>query len=883
MQSKQGFNGNQGEIRTKAILSKKFICNDKSVDIDGTDIEIEFPPENGKLTIKDRILIRGRIQAKYFENNNEVKIAKEYVIDEDGIRTEFFAFLHTDQGDDETYFFFTAKEIVENFRLRPESKSNKENYIFSLSKDRQFESFKNAPKIEINRRIEEGLTNTEEHTNQKYLQRIEIRYKNPIKQIEVNNNRELFQRVKDKHIADKLFIAFNEFNDFRCITSWRIIDKISFKDTNYYNQFSFRTTNKETLSFFENIDISDKVVIKNKDFFADVTEAKFKVNKIIEVLNQNLIIHLVDINKNKSYKISKKSSLNSDCLDCQLNRFELNKINLSLIRKSQSSNDLWENMQYAYVLFNLGNYEKSKKLLLDICEKSKEEHQDVIYFFAKYNLRSIAHINWESEYPDMDVELSNLALSDEKKHILRSISSHSLFNDYSKRVDEIYLKIKDYKERKVVNDTAKLINELEALLAEYYNFTEGNRIFINTSVKYSTLVEKAIESCIISYSFSTLHSYHLKYLDDFWVQMAVHYCDPNKLLSYFQRNGVQNVPYKPSSDYFEHLITSFFEKENVDFLQSEINYFDNKTKNPDLRRKIERVFENICILLAYLDYNFKTTSLFKQILYFLKKIDLRIHNFSSLAHPLIKKPEIFEANDLVDLVNILISNDKFLDGYLLTNCLLILKEKGFIFTNDENYIIEKLNNIALSKSQYGILKVLPYVLPEKEKQELLKNIQDSLNNMFNADLFYEAVLNDCLEKPHSLMSKYLKFYKELPKLANESNIHWGRSPYTGVSERVIWEVKKLIEILIILNEKDLLQNKIVKEIKQLHPYYDFILNIENYIPTDEFNINWLLEIQTEIIFKKIANNKKIKNILHKELNENYHKELGHIFIKYFSS
>jgi ribosomal protein L17 len=777
-------------------------------------------------------------------------------------------------------FFLYSKDIKDNFKLKEESNC----YSFRLSKGRQFSEFRSFSKNQINQKIEEGILNTEEYNNQKYQQKIESLLRAPKKKI-LSNNKELLSRIKGQHIIDKLYIALNEYSDFRRITSWRLIDKISFsstnQSTNFYNKYSFHTTNKETLSFFENININNKITLKDNGFSASVKDAETKITKIIEILNQNLIVYLTDLNKNESYEILRKHPSKCDCLDCQLNRFELYKLSNIINQNYKLSHELWDWMQHAYMFFNIGKYNRAKELLSNICDKAKEEHQEVIYFFAKYNLRTIAWINWEEEYPDLDNELLNLALNEEKKSILRSMASHSLFNDYAKRIDEIYLKIKEYKERRITNDTANLIDEQRALLTEYYNFTEGNWLFINSSVKFNDIVKKAIESCIISYSMHTKYSSHIEKLDDFWVQMTIHYCVPNSLLNYFQRNYVQKIPYSSSSNYFENLLTSFFNKENIDFIQSEINYNNNKTKNTYLRRKIEQVFENICILLAYLDFDFDTKGLFKQILYFIERIDLRIHYLSSLAHPLFRKPHIFETIDLIKLIEILISDEKFIDGYLLTNTIRVLEGKQFLFDDSKQNIINDIMNIALSKPEYGILEVLPNILPDKNKKELFKNIKNSLDNQFNSDLFYEAILSNCLPSPNNYIDQYITYHKGVPEMAKESDSFLGISPYIGINDRARWFLRKFTQVVLILGIEKFAENTIFKEIEKLHPYYSFIFNIKEYEPSDEFDINWLLENQSEIVLKEIAKNEKVKDVLQRELNQKFHKELSRIYFRYF--
>ena len=122
MLDKQNFNGNLGELRTKAILSESFFVSERSVDIDGTDFIVEIPFNN--IQEQRKFKEQGFVQAKYFEGHNEVKIAVEYVEDIDTLRTNFFAFLHTDdENGDKAHYFFTSSQIKKEFRLRKDKKT----------------------------------------------------------------------------------------------------------------------------------------------------------------------------------------------------------------------------------------------------------------------------------------------------------------------------------------------------------------------------------------------------------------------------------------------------------------------------------------------------------------------------------------------------------------------------------------------------------------------------------------------------------------------------------------------------------------------------------------------------------------------------------------
>ncbi|NQY10295.1 MAG: hypothetical protein HRT71_12380 [Flavobacteriales bacterium] len=169
MSHKQEDNGRIGETRTENILLRNFIIHKITPDVDGRDFMAEmFDKTSSVLAI---------IQSKYFENNNEVKIRKEYIWDEDGIKTEFFASLHTDdKTNKEIQYFFSAQEIKDNWSLtnRKQGKKQIDYYVFQLNKNhsRKFDPFRNISKSEITTRIQDGIKQTEEFRNEKNIRLI---------------------------------------------------------------------------------------------------------------------------------------------------------------------------------------------------------------------------------------------------------------------------------------------------------------------------------------------------------------------------------------------------------------------------------------------------------------------------------------------------------------------------------------------------------------------------------------------------------------------------------------------------------------------------------------------------------------------------------------
>ncbi len=171
MLAKQNTNGAKGEIRTEAILLDEFWVLRRSVDVEGADFLVQLP--SGSLedlrNKRERIQIYGIVQAKYFEGNNQVKIKKEYVIDNGRPLTEFFAILHTDDKDGESqHYFFSAQDIEKQFYLDSSGK----NYCFSLTKERYYKQFKNIKKNKILESIRTGVLQAEYSCNQRFINKI---------------------------------------------------------------------------------------------------------------------------------------------------------------------------------------------------------------------------------------------------------------------------------------------------------------------------------------------------------------------------------------------------------------------------------------------------------------------------------------------------------------------------------------------------------------------------------------------------------------------------------------------------------------------------------------------------------------------------------------
>ncbi len=874
--SKQDQNREKGESRTRAILANSFHIHSVTVDIEGRDfmVEIPYPTLNELQESKKRIKVLGIIQSKYFENNNEVKIAREYVEDLEGVKTDFFAILHTDDEDgSEHTYFFTSIEIKNKFYIR--SEKNKEYYVFKLTKDRQYINNKDFSKRKINETIEEEMSRTEEYRNEQFIRKIEEKWIKPINQFE-NSNLELFNTIKDKHIVDKLYICLNTFNDFRNILAWRLVDKISFSNgintRTYYYHFELRTNNKEIIDFFSNIEIDIDVKIKNKVFFKGVSNLQKKVDLIVKKLNQSNVLKIIPDGTRKSISIELRKTEICNCSLCQyerLNFFESDKVISNILEHSS-----WDNMSFAYSFFNLGKYDKAKETLNKVLTNTKSNKEFVTSFFCNYNLEITNRHLFDRDDINLYLELLKLDISYEKKNVLKFISERTLLNSYSNKIDEIYLKIKDYKQRRNNNSTLDLIDKQRIILIECFTFFRENKLFITDEFKI--LVEKHIESCIISYSMQTEYRSHLICFDDFIIKNIILHCDSYQLIINLQRNNIDSIKYSPNDNYFISAINNFFSNENAEYLFSEITYIDNKTKNTDLRRKSLNFFQNICILLTYIDITIEDKTI-NNIIHFIKKLDFTIDEVSYLAHPILGKPSLFSELFLLDLIKVIIDKEEN-KGYLITNCLYALNEKSFKLQDKK--IIESITQFIFEDSRYKTLRAFSKLLTRDHLEGLKQQIIKKLNSDFKSNLYYEAVMSNCIDNPLVFVETYINEIKERLTKTN-SHLFNNYSASTGINNYTNERFTEFIEILYTLNNDELYKNKTLIQLIEFHPYYNFLINIENYKDGNSFNIYWLLESNSDLILKKISKNLELKITINKLIKQSNDKNIHNIYFKYF--
>jgi len=439
--NKQTFNGPQGEARTKAILLKRFLVAESSYDIEGRDFSVEIIQESleEQRKVRKSVNVLGIVQAKFFEGNNEVKIASEYVTDIEGARTDFFALIHTtDENLNDHTFFFTASEIKKSFKLRLE-KNGKTYYIFKIGKNRTFEHYRDLPDHTINDVIEREILRTKEYRNQEFIQTILKESLKDIVHLE-SASFEFSKSLSGKHIVEKLLVALRYYDDFQSMLAWRVIEKINFHDevneNTYYHQFKLVTNSKILSNFFSNLDIGKNVKIVSRSFFKGVGSPQKKVDEIITRLRV-CNINTLDL-RNSKIDIRKKASSICECPVCTYERLNFNGLR-KITGDKIADATVWNMLSKSWALFVLGKFEEAIPVIKTGIVISQDDKQPVPEFISKYNLEILYRYTASYESVRLDNEMLKLKVSNDKKNILKGVADRTLLNGYKSRSDEKYL------------------------------------------------------------------------------------------------------------------------------------------------------------------------------------------------------------------------------------------------------------------------------------------------------------------------------------------------------------------------------------------------------------------------------------------------------------
>ncbi|SHL25676.1 SIR2-like domain-containing protein [Flavobacterium saccharophilum] len=727
---------------------------------------------------------------------------------------------------------------------------------------------------------------------------------------------DLKSNITNDNVINKIHKSLFRFSELKALPQDFISKLYPFKTSNNYENLLHNTTlvlkNRIVKElFYEEINIENNIVVynpKSKITKREKEENEQKLNQIITKLNNSLIFNVTNkdfITGTKNILLNSKKKCN--CSKCKFERFEFNEslteINSYIINEIS---DIKEDLQKAYLNYKFGNYINSFNMHEEIATKAWQMEKYITYYIVKNNMKSLKglinfneyNINEEEkdkiinkiEYIDADKLIFQIPYkSNEEYELLKIIrddtilmTSRDQIEDIYKHVEDIYIKYK-HPYTRVESPYYPQLIYIE--LYKVINFYTYNYIISDGFSNFRKLIQKCIESLIISYATNKNYTGRLKKFSKDFFCISVKYCNSDLLEKQLAKYEVKELEFeKADIDEILTLSINFFNSlyKKSDLLAS--GSFKNKLIFNQLSRnsysdKIRSIFNNIIILMCSIDVTKNKSAEFTNaFITFLEYEDFIFgDNVKYLNNFLRKKYKLFTVKDcerLIKIAHAKIQKQKRYDTFEAISY--IANQNNFELLKTEEYV----QKILSDSKYYGTNNLLIIPLWKMSNLELKNKLEsiliNNLKNDFEPTLYTQASYQKIID--------YRIFFDQYIESINLSNSWYSsdeNSGYSLVNNKPVLDNFHFHNALIFLYDMN---------VKSNDPKLDLFTNLTDYMKfflfrekSDllKFKIEWLFLINWETIYKEIKKIKHLKKLIEVALRENYDEELAKLYTKYF--
>ncbi|NDI98707.1 hypothetical protein GWA97_06435 [Flavobacterium sp. LaA7.5] len=731
-------------------------------------------------------------------------------------------------------------------------------------------------------------------------------------------------KITKDNVINQIFKSLERFSELKSLPQDFIANLYPFKTSHKNESLLDRTTlllkNKIIVElFYDEIHIEDnKLVYKPQgDRILDSHEIKHHEEKILSFLsklNNSIIYHVTKENSkadsfgNKGFSRESKSILintsqNCQCAKCRFERFELNQSLSDLNNYNINEiSDLLEDSKMAYLNYKFGNYIISFKMFEEIASKAWNTGKYITYYIAKRNMKTLKNlINYGEDkvnedekekiiYKIADIDTDKLIFqipykSNEEYKLLKIIRDDTILLQVKEEIDELYSKIeKTYKSYKnqYYNEVGPYYPHLIFIqLYQLLNFYTDNYLISDAYTNFRQIIQKGIESLILSHSTSKSYGGRLKELpsDFFWI--CTMYSTPKSLIDFLNDNEIQELKFDENDiskiiDYSLNYFNSFFTKSSL--------YFNNSYKNELILNQLSRgfsgrmssYFSNMMILFLSIDIPSSKRERFVEcLLYFLEYENfLQGDNIKYLNFFLEKNYSIFSKEDCLKLVKI--AHDKMVkyERYdTLDTIAYIASKNEFEILVDKKYVFKVLSDYDYYNSRKNVIVPLFEMSNSEIKKELQLKVIDILTVGFKEELYVDA-------SKSGMLDYNLFFIDYLEQLNNEISPN-DDDGYENVDGKLRLNSFNFYNALIFLYKIGVKSTDSRLEVlTNLSPFMKFFIFREKSDFTI-FKVEWLLLINSKVVYKEISKIKALKKIVESYLKSNYNEDIAKIYTKYF--
>jgi hypothetical protein len=710
--------------------------------------------------------------------------------------------------------------------------------------------------------------------------------------------------IKDLPIIDQVHLALGKYHDQLPYIPIDILIKVfPFKidtntDHNYtiHSGYDLSTNNKDLFELLcaINLNAKGKPALTNPEFSNGIKKLDKKLIEICiklignQVATVNLLGHYKTLAKVETTQIGK-----CDCQSCSLHRFEY--LNSLTKVRNQPSDSIRETMKDGYVHYQFGNYATSFRLFYEAHSMAQQKGKSIQAFICLYNLKKLKnHILYYQE--NRDENLIQLAQE------IAAIQASNVILTYSDQSDFVKENIKYLLEERFIRQASQEISETLSQIRQHYHsqlsggwsdngnintlisrFEELDRYLSANFILYhsydlQTLFDGVLEGLITSFSFSEDAGSKLHSFSDYLLSKIVEHAKTENIFKYMNQLGVRYLKYKKGEKkvwniepIIVHYLNSYAELEIVvrEKIEGDKHHFNEQKR---------RILFNLLSIVAIIDLSKKTVNLtVERLLTICEQSDL----FRPLDHKYLqglihRKGKHIDKLLLVRLLEAAIKDKQFHDEKISSSLSYsISKYHPELIIKDQNtyslimeYFLAKCNKCERSHSK-SILIDYYTILDGKFQEALSRKIIETLKTDFQGDHFYNFAMVNMIDH-NELIEKYLDLFKEPPKKPSVENTFRKRTP-------ALQNLNKVINLF--LKFKIPLNHHILQSYRGLTPYYDWLLDMDNF-DYKQFKPEWVLQYPTIYYLEKIFKNPNVKTFFKKYFRTNKHPTLSHYYSLY---
>jgi len=745
-------------------------------------------------------------------------------------------------------------------------------------------------------------------------------------------------QIKDDkpiHIIDKIYNSLKRFEGFGFVDPNFISTIFPFNILNeyvwQYNNRNLFTINGEIYNFLigviiENEEIAFTDELQNEISTSNVIDAKYKIEWSFTFLNHCLIDEITAIknyklvsekNKNTlgfSYRhqfhyqddedgitknISLVKSKNCDCLSCNYRSLDFNKLLRKL--KAGVGNENCNTLEYAYgnYLTASNNFKTTYNICIAIAEELKgKQGKGVEYFLVKQNIKHLHNLALDYNLADSSEMMDNIKSVDLDKVIYDEIEF-----DVDKDVKKYLIDVKEdvliYKLQDEIEETTFKIEKLKLLyenggkqnlgpdlpniLSQLYFilYLHINRNFIVYDVftRYKTLSEKVFKGFVTSIE---IPGFGVKSFNDFFLTEAILHVSPSSLQEILKKVNKLPVDFgciEKLLVQLDNFSGSYF-KDGIFSNTYENDLLSEQLKFHNFNDKFTNIFANQFTVLSRLEITKEQFSRsIRSLLKFLKiEKELAWFHLKELSNFILRKGNLFEASDLMEILTIAINGDK----YAFNKYDDLIKEIPraiAAFYPDYKIDNEKLIRSAIlnctsdddKHADYIHLIDLSNACNLKCQHILFSTFETYLDTEFNYYFYADLIRNS--DYDYKVKNYFQLFSEQTNQRKGDRAYKFGRNALT--------DLDFINYILIVYKLKIDLNRSELKVFTNLNNFETWLLN-----PIDFdyrlFDSKWLIDLDNSIILDEIKNIKPIGEAIEIELRKEFNSTLAEIKYKYFS-